>query len=408
MKHGARQDAEVVVLFITNKKFDIPLPKDKGRGMMNPRERVAASLDHRVTDRPVIDLGGQSNTSLTQAAFDALGRYWGSSDAPAGVMARHFQTVEIPENYLLKFGVDVRGVKPGKPRISCERTLPDGSFIDYWGVTFTPALGGTYYDISGNPLRTAEYDQLDDYHPFDPADPGITDGVEERARRAVDAGFALIGNLTETQIFERAWYARGFDQFLMDLHLDKRFTHKLLRIVTDLQIRRVEQFLKKVGRYLSIVRISDDLAGQLSPLMSPETYRELLKPYHREFFDSVRKLTDARIALHSCGNVRPLIPDIIDTGVQVLHPFQHCADAMEPAGLKREFGADLVFWGGMDTQKFLPNATPAEVRAEVRRITGIMCPKGGYIFSPTHNLQGDVPPKNVVAMYEEALKVRCG
>lgn len=156
------------------------------------------------------------------------------------------------------------------------------------------------------------------------------------------------------------------------------------------------------------MRISDDLAGQLSPLMSPETYREMLKPYHKELFQAIRKRTDARIALHSCGNVRSLLPDIIDIGVQVFHPFQHCCDAMEPAVLKREFGSDLIFWGGMDTQRFLPNATPEEVRAEVRRITAIMCGKGGFIFAPTHNLQGDVPPENVVVMYDEAQRVLCG
>jgi uroporphyrinogen decarboxylase len=377
--------------------------------MMIPKERVSASLLHQATDRPPIDLGGQSNTSLTRAAFDALSAYLGSSEKPAGVMARHFQTVEVPEALLQRFGVDVRGVKPGKPHASAARTLPDGSFVDYWGVTFSPALGGTYYDISANPLREAEYDQLDEYQPFDPADPGISEGAEATARAVFEGtGFSLIGNLTESQIFERAWYARGFDQFLMELHIDKKFTHKLLRRVTDIQIQRVDRFLQKVGRYLSIVRISDDLAGQLSPLMSPETYREMLKPYHTEFFQAIRKRTNARIALHSCGNVRPLLPDIIDTGVEVLHPFQHCCDAMEPAALKREFGSDLVFWGGMDTQRFLPKAAPEEVRAEVRRITDIMCGKGGFIFAPTHNLQGDVPPENVVAMYEEAQKVRCG
>jgi uroporphyrinogen decarboxylase len=377
--------------------------------MMSPRERVAACLLHKETDRPPIDLGGQSNTSLTQAAFEALGRHWGSSEAPAGEMARHFQTVEVPESFLLRFGVDVRSVKPGKPRASSARSLPDGSYVDPWGVTFSPALGGTYYDISASPLRAAEYDQIDGYRPFDPSDPGISEGAGETARRVFETtGFALIGNLTETQIFERAWYARGFDQFLMDLHIDKKLAHGLLRRVTDIQIERVGRFLEKVGRYLSIVRISDDLAGQLSPLMSPETYREMLKPYHRELFQHIRKLTDARIALHSCGNVQPLLPDIIDTGVQVIHPFQHCCDAMDPAGLKREFGADLVFWGGMDTQKFLPRATPGEVRAEVRRITALMRGNGGFLFAPTHNLQGDVPAENVVAMYEEAQRVIAG
>jgi uroporphyrinogen decarboxylase len=319
------------------------------------------------------------------------------------MMSRAFQTVEAPESWLERFGVDFRSVKPGKPRASGEKTFSDGSYTDYWGVTFAPALGGSYYDISSNPLRNALYGELDAYRPFDPADAGISDGAEEKARHiAENTEYALVGNLTESQIFERAWQLRGFDQFLMDLHLDKKLSHKLLRIVTDIQIQRADQFLQKVGRYLSIVKVSDDLAGQLNPLMSPQTYREMLKPYHKEYFAHIRKRTDAQIALHSCGNIRPLLPDIMDTGVQIIHPFQSCCDAMEPAGLKKDFGAHLVFWGGMDTQRFLPKASPGEVRVEARRIISLMSGNGGFIFAPSHNLQADVPVENIVAMYEEA------
>jgi uroporphyrinogen decarboxylase len=376
---------------------------------MTPRQRVTACLLHQAPDRPPVDLGGQSNTSLTRAAFDALMQHWGSTDSPVETLSRAFQTVEVPESILERFGVDLRSVKPGKPRACDEHTFPDGSYSDCWGVTFAPALGGAYYDISVNPLRNAGYGDLDAYRPFDPADEGISDGAEEKARRVVErTEFALVGNLTESQIFERAWQLRGFDQFLMDLHLDKRFAHKLLRLVTDFQIRRIEPFLKKVGRYLSIVKISDDLAGQLAPLMSPGTYREMLKPYHAEYFEHIRTQTDAPIALHSCGNIRPLLPDLLDAGVQVIHPFQSCCDAMEPAGLKKEFGSHLVFWGGMDTQRFLPRASVDEVRAEARRIISLMSGNGGFIFAPSHNLQADVPPANVTAMYDEAQRVVAG
>jgi uroporphyrinogen decarboxylase len=376
---------------------------------MKPRERVAACIRHQEPDRPPIDLGGQSNTTLTRAAFDALMLSLGSTDTPGGVVSRAFQTVEAPEWLLQRFGVDLRSVKPGKPVVSGERTYPDGSYTDHWGVTFAPALGGTYYDVSRSPLRDAEYGDLDAYHPFDPSDRGISEGAEEKARQiADDTDFALVGNLTESQIFERAWHLRGFDQFLMDLHTDKKLSHKLLRIITDFQIQKTEGFLRKVGRWLSIVKVSDDLAGQLNPLVSPETYREMLKPYHREYFAHIRKLTDAQIALHCCGNLRPLLPDLMEAGVQIIHPFQACCEAMEPSGLKREFGSELIFWGGMDTQRFLPRASVQEVRAEARRIISLMSPGGGFIFAPSHNLQADVPPENVTAMYDEAQRAAPG
>jgi uroporphyrinogen decarboxylase len=376
---------------------------------MTPRERVSAALAHRQPDRPPIDLGSQSNSTLTRAAFDALMRALGKDEAPAGIINRAFQSVESPEWLLERFGADLRGVKPGKPRKTIETTFADGSYTDYWGVTFAPALGGTYYDVSRNPLREAEIGDLDSYRPFDPADPAIGEGVEEKARKLFEeTGYALVGNFTESQIFERAWHLRGFDQFLMDLHIDKRFAHRLLRLVTDIQVQRMTRFLEKSGRYFSLVKVSDDLAGQLNPLISPETYREMIMPYHREYFDCIRKHTDGLVALHCCGAARLLLPSLIEAGVRIFHPFQPSCEAMDPAALKREFGRDLVFWGGMDTQKFLPKATTAQVRAEVRRIVSIMAPGGGYIFSPSHNLQGDVPPENVVAMYEEARAAASG
>jgi len=374
---------------------------------MNSRERVALCLNHKSADRVPIDLGGQSNTSLTRGAFEALRRYRGESDVQAPIMAKHFQTIEVPEEYLRTFGVDVRGIKPGKPKQKSEKWLEDGSYIDHWGVTYSPAMGGAYYDITANPLRDAEYGDLEAYDYYDPLDEGISEGAHEKAKTLYETTeYAIVANLTEAQIFERAWYLRGLDSFLMDLCLDKRFAHRLLRMVTDIQKQRAEQFLRKTGEYLSIVKVSDDLAGQLSPIISPDMYREMIKPYHIEYFDHMRKFTDAPIALHCCGNIRPLLPDVIDTGVRILHPFQFSCGAMEPAALKTEFGKDIVFWGGMDTQKFLPQASAAEVKKEVRKIVSIMADGGGFIFSPTHNLQADIPPENIIAMYEEAQSIR--
>ena len=127
--------------------------------------------------------------------------------------------------------------------------------------------------------------------------------------------------------------------------------------------------------------------------------------YHKKYIEEIKKHTDAKVALHCCGNVRPLLPKLIEVGFDVVHPFQFSCPEMNPSELKREFGRDLVFWGGIDVQKFLPNAVPKEVADEAKRIIAIMRIGGGYIFSPSHNMQADIPPQNLEAMYETAANI---
>jgi uroporphyrinogen decarboxylase len=131
-------------------------------------------------------------------------------------------------------------------------------------------------------------------------------------------------------------------------------------------------------------------------------FREQLKPRLKTLFDCVKRLApDARRFFHSCGNVRPLIPDFIEIGVQILNPVHVGAKDMEPVALKRDFGDALVFWGGgVDTQGVLPYGTPEEVRDDVRRNVEALAPGGGYVFNTVHNIQADVPPENIVAMWE--------
>ena len=192
----------------------------------------------------------------------------------------------------------------------------------------------------------------------------------------------------------------------MDLFINKNYAHKLLDKVTGIQIQRIKNFIGITGKYLSIFKISDDLCGQLAPFISPETYEEMIMPYHKVYIEEMKKLTDAKIALHCCGNIRPLLPKLIEVGFEVMHPFQHSVPEMDPSELKREFGKDVIFWGGIDVQKFLPNAKIDEVKKETRKIIEIMHTGGGYIFSPSHNIQADIPPENLVAMYEAASNIK--
>jgi len=149
--------------------------------------------------------------------------------------------------------------------------------------------------------------------------------------------------------------------------------------------------------------IGDDLAGQNGPLFAPRLYREIIKPRQKRLVRYIRSRTKAKIWYHTCGSVLEYLPDLLDNGIDILNPVQISAKGMDPARLKAEFGDRLVFWGGaIDAQHVLPRASPQEVREHVRRNLEAFKPGGGYVFNNVHNIQGDVPPENVLAMFDAA------
>ena len=369
------------------------------------RQLVIDSLNHKENYRVPIDLGGQSNSTMTFKALRNLNQYLNGTKEVKKIvlMAKHFQTVEIPETILARYKIDFRSVKPGKPKNREEIRYPDGSYLDDWGIKYSPSGKGLYFDISKYPLINYEDGNIDDFNWPDPDDKGWTEGLKHRVENYYfNTNYAIVGNMTSAQIFERCWYLRGFETFLTDLFINKSFAHRLLNKVTTIQIQRIENFLKICGKYLNIIKISDDLCGQLAPLISPQTYTEMIMPYHKKYIEQIKKFTNAKIALHCCGNIRPLLSKLIEVGIGVIHPFQFSCPEMNPANLKREFGKDLVFWGGIDVQNFLPRATVKEVICEVNKIIDIMRIGGGYIFSPSHNIQVDIPSENLEAMYNTA------
>lgn len=374
---------------------------------MTQRDRVLTAIQHKQPSRVPLDLGSISVTTMNRAMLASLQRYLGDDDATqddAIIMQKRFQNVDVPEELLLRFDIDLRGIRPGKPKNFEEIVLEDGGFVDEWGIAYTPTGGGAYYDIVKSPLLEVEYSEIDNYLNLDTGDPGYTDGIKARAEQLYhQTGFALVGNMTSAQIFERCWYLRGFEKFLMDLHQNKQYAHKLLRLVTDIQKERVKHFLAEVGDFIQIFKVSDDLCGQLRPLISPALYREMIQPYHREYFEYIKGSTDAKLALHCCGNFRPFLGDFIDSGVDIIHTVQQSCPEMDPAGLKRDFGDEIVFWGAIDIQNFLPRATPMQVKNRVMQIIDTFSPGGGYIFGPSHNFQADIPPENIVAMYDTAM-----
>jgi uroporphyrinogen decarboxylase len=204
-------------------------------------------------------------------------------------------------------------------------------------------------------------------------------------------------------IFQSSQSLRGWDTFLLDLLINRSFAEALMDRLVQANIERFEPYAETVGRYVDVIQFEDDLGMQDRPLLRPELYRQVVKPYHARLFRFARARCDAYLLLHTDGAVAPFIPDFIDMGIDIVNPVQVSAAGMDTKTLKREFGEDIVFWGGgCDSQRILPFGTPQEVTDEVRRRIDDLAPGGGFVFAPIHNIQSEVPAENVVTMFRAA------
>lgn len=367
---------------------------------MTPRERVWAALNHQEPDKTPIDLNGTTCTSLTHVAYDNLRSHLGFAPDPHPQTSnRVMNTVRSCEDLLLNYRIDTRPVYLRAPLLSREREMPDGSFYDEFEIRWRPA--SYYYDAVERPLEHVSLGDLSSIAWPDPYDKGRIKGLKEEARRLHETtSYCLVADIPAGGPFEGCCLTRGYDQFCMDLCLDPSFAEALLDKFTDTAIAFWDVFLGEAGEYVQICANGDDVAMQTNSFMSPEMYRRFIKPRHKRIFDFIHSRTRAKIFYHSCGAVYEMIPDFIEEGVDILNPVQRSARGMDIARLKREFGKDVCFWGGgIDIQKELPVYSPARIEDEVKRTLDIMAPGGGFVFFPTHNIQADVTPDRIDAMF---------
>ncbi len=371
------------------------------------RERVRTALEHREPDRIPFDLGGSRVTGIHHHAYAGLRTALGLPPTEVRVGDITQQLAEVDTDAMDLLGCDVRLVGPRSAAGYRREMVDDGAFVtfrDEWGVGRRMLRdGGLYFDSYGPPLA-GEVDAatIDAFAWPDPLDDARFAGMADSARRASeDEGRAvhvgsICGGLTEG-LFKM----RGFEDGYMDLAADPARARRVMERILEIKLAYWERALRELDGLVDIVGEADDLGGQDRPLFSPATYRALVKPLQRELFAFIRARTSARIFFHTCGAVRDLVPDLIEVGVDILNPVQVSAAGMDGAGLKREFGRDLVFWGGgVDTQQVLGSGTPDEVRAEVRRRIDDLRAGGGFVFAAVHNVQPNVPPANVIAMWE--------
>lgn len=376
---------------------------------LSPRERILTTLDHRQPDRVPIILGTSNTTGMKRKPYDGLQQLLGLDDPVRYIYDwPELGTVLPAEEVLERLHSDARGVLDRFPATVYQRNQArpaHAPFIDDWGSGQTEVEPDVWFP-GVHPLREAVTPaELDAYPWPDMSDPTRLAHVRGEVQRlAAENRYAIIGTPWLLFPLERAFAMQGMDQFLFNLAAEPDFAEALLRKNAQLCKELMGRFLAEAGDELDIIKIGDDIGTQDSLLMSPRTYRRLLKPIHADFIAFIRERTPAKIFFHTDGDVFDLIPDFIEIGVDILNPIQTSAGKMANlAELKQRYGTNLVFCGAVDTHHILPHGTPEEVRAEVRRVCEIMAPGGGYILSSVHTLMNEVPPENILAMVDEAI-----
>ncbi|NQU38603.1 MAG: hypothetical protein HQ523_01490 [Lentisphaerae bacterium] len=228
------------------------------------------------------------------------------------------------------------------------------------------------------------------------------EGLAEKARGFHQQGKAVVVKSICAGLFEMGQRIRGMENFLCDMMVSPDLAGRAMDRVLEIKLRFWETAIKELGDTIDVVVESDDYGTQDSQLIRPEQFREMIKPRVAHLVKHIKGLApNVKFFFHSCGNVRPLIPDFIEIGIDILNPVHIAAEGMDPIGLKRDFGNEISFWGGgVETQEVLPKGTPEQVRDDVRRNVDALAPGGGWVFNTVHNIQADCPPENIMAMWK--------
>jgi uroporphyrinogen decarboxylase len=373
---------------------------------MNSSERVSWALNHREPDRIPFDLGGTGLTTLHVDAYRNLRQHLGLPRVETRIMAMAEQLAQVDEDVAVRLQTDCRLVSPNLPS-GFEYVFRDEgdyeAYTDEWGIGWRkPVDGGFYYDMYYHPLANAT--SLGEFkaHPFpNPVDERRLEGLRQQAQVAAKLGKAVVLAGPCAGIAEVYSWMRGYEAYYTDLALNQEIVAYMLDRLVEFKCAYWEKVLQIVGDLVDVVVEADDLAGQQSLLLSPRTYRSLIKQRHQRLFSFIKDQAPVKVFFHSCGAIRPLLGDLIDTGIDILNPVQISAAGMQPPELKAEFGRDLVFWGGgVDTQGVLGSGTPEQIREDVRRNIEALAPGGGFVFAAVHDIQANVPPGNIMAMWE--------
>jgi len=401
--------------------------------IINPRERIRTALNHKEPDILPIDFGGMRSTGIHAIAYNRLVNYLGFKNKKVKVYDI-FQQLAEPDMEIIDllggdvvqahrlcpaFGISIESWKESKLQDGSDCLVPEN---------FKPVVNeyGDYDIIQGNiviarmPRKGLYFDQI--YRPYAQAETTVDiDRVPIDSMTNEEIEFLKEGtkklhmNIDKAvlmayggNIFEAGQINFGYEKFYIDIALNKRFMHYYFEKLTENYLNELSRLLPVVSEYIDLIQFGDDLGTQIAPQISVEMYREMIKPYHKRIYRYVRDtFPNLKVFLHCCGAISNYIPDLIDVGVEVINPVQISARGMDPQKLKKEFGKDLTFWGGgANMQETVVKGTIQDIKDEVRRLIEIFSPGGGYVFNQVHNIQANIEPEKIMAIYETAKEYR--
>lgn len=380
---------------------------------MNSRERILAALNFEEADRVPYDLAGTTWTGITNTAYQNYLSYIGRP-AEGPNWADVIQQIVVPSEAVLNdIGADMRGLFPLTSHNwdVYSKLIDKGEYYEYideWDFTHHFPKEGFWFSLVNSPMSSVDFSEDGVVESGTWPDAGNVKrwaGLREAAIHHRDNGKIVFTKGLCAGLFEMHQRVRGMENAMLDPLMYPENSDKLIGKLADLKIEFWDAALNELGDVVDIVGEGDDYGTQQSQLISPEQFREHYQPHYRRVMKFIKeKQPDVKILFHSCGNVRPIIPDLIEIGVDILNPVHITATGMEPLQLKKDFGKDIVFWGGgVDSQHILPGGSPQEVKDDVKRNIEALAPGGGFVFSSVHNIQAEVPPQNIQAMIE-ALK----
>lgn len=398
---------------------------------MTSRQRVLAALNHTEPDTVPVDFGGHRSSGIAAIAYARLRNHLGLPPRPPKVYDLIQQLAIIDQDVLDRFAVDTVELGRGFALNEddwVEWQLPDGTpcLVPSWSV---PERGENRWILRSKSGRIVGhmpdgalyfeqtfYPYLEDdksmslTEAFDEcmwtnvaAPPGPVSDQELKAgakalRQRSDA--AIIG-LFGGNLLETGQFLYRNDRFFMLLASEPKRAHAFLDDLVQHHMTNLDHFLDLVGDQIDVILFGDDLGMQNGPQISPAMYREFFKPRHQLMWQRCKERTDVKVMLHCCGGVRELLGDLIDAGLDAINPVQISCTGMDAAELKAEFGTDITFWGGgCDTHAVLPMETPEQVADHVKKQVSILNPGGGFVFQQVHNIVANVPPENMVAMFD--------
>lgn len=400
---------------------------------MTSRERITEALNHREAGALPIDFGAMRSTGIHAMAYNRLKEYLGIKGKTARLYDI-FQQLAEPELEVVDrlggdvvqahrlcpaWGIRIDAWKPWKLQDGSECLAPegynpiqneDGGFEIRNGNTVMAKMprDGLYFDQVYRPYEHVEtFDDIDKIKIEEVTDEELS-FLEQEVKQLYENTDKAILISFGGNILEAGQISWGYEKFYTDLALNPDLVLYWLNKLTDAYMRDLEKMLGVVGKYVHLIQFGDDLGTQEASQISVNMYREMIKPYHARQYQYVRNnYPNVKVFLHSCGAIFDLIPDLIDAGVEVLNPVQISAKGMDPVRLKKEFGKYLTFWGGGANMQYTATmGTVDQIKKEVKELIDIFAPGGGFVFNQVHNIQVNILPEKIMAIYDTALEYR--